>query len=113
MVTNTLKEWRIACPTSELGLVFPSVRGRVVSPAKLHQAWHALLEAAGLPSYGFHCLRHVAASLFIEQGIQAKRIQEILGHASIVQTYDRYGHLFPCAEDDQEAMRQIEARLLR
>ena len=31
-----------------------------------------------------------------------KVIQERLGHASISMTFDRYGHLFPKAEDADE-----------
>ena len=29
MVANTLREWRLACPKGDLGLVFPTARGRV------------------------------------------------------------------------------------
>ena len=28
MVANTLREWRLACPKGDLGLVFPTARGR-------------------------------------------------------------------------------------
>ena len=60
----------------------------------------------------FSDLRHFAASLLIEQGLSPKKVQGILGHANIAMTYDLYGHLFPTPEDDDAAMRQIEARLL-
>lgn len=44
--------------------------------------------------------RHTFASLLIAASVRAnkfnpKALQEALGHASIQQTYDRYGHLFP------------------
>jgi integrase len=54
----------------------------------------------GKPKYGLHSLRHFAASWLIEQGFQPKRVQAMLGHASVVMTFDRYGHLFPAREDD-------------
>jgi integrase len=62
--------------------------------------------------YTFHTLRHAAASMFIEQGWQSKKVQTVMGHSSITVTYDTYGHLFPSPDDDREAMAQIEARLL-
>ena len=64
------------------------------------------------PRHTFHALRHVAASLFIEQGWTPKKVQTVMGHASIQVTFDTYGHLWKNTEGDLEAMAQIEARLL-
>lgn len=49
---------------------------------------------------GLHCLRHWFASWCINPvaaggiGLTLKEVQERMGHASIVMTADRYGHLF-------------------
>jgi integrase len=60
--------------------------------------------------YGFHALRHAAASLFIAHlGWTPKRVQTVMGHAKISMTYDLYGHLFDDPEADREAMKKIEA----
>jgi len=41
--------------------------------------------------YGFHMLRHAAASLFIKHlGWSPKRLQTVMGHATISMTFDRY-----------------------
>jgi integrase len=57
-----------------------------------------------------HTLRHAAASLFIAHlGWTPKRVQVVMGHASIRMTYDLYGHLFEDREADREAMKKIEA----
>ena len=64
-----------------------------------------LVDANMYPTMHFHALRHVAASLFIESGLPPKRIQQIMGHASITMTFDTYGHLFP---DDGAAARASE-----
>ena len=40
-------------------------------------------------------MRHACASLWIEEGLNAKRIQALMGHSSIQVTFDTYGHLFP------------------
>jgi integrase len=48
----------------------------------------------------FHDLRHFYASMLIAANLHPKTIQARLGHASIVETLDTYGHLFPMAEED-------------
>lgn len=127
LVANTLREWKITCPTTALDLVFPSERGEVIWHANLYtQCFLGLLHACKLmiaapvqaeaarmrPPYNFHALRHAAASLFIEHGWTPKKIQIVMGHSSIQVTFDIYGHLFPSPDDDAKAMAEIEARLL-
>ena len=113
-VVNTLKQWRVPCPASELDLVFPTASGRVESYFTLRRsAWLPLLRDLGLPQYGFHSLRHAAASMFIATlGWTPKRVQTVLGHASIRMTYDRYGHLFEDRDSDKEAMKKLEAAVI-
>jgi site-specific recombinase XerC len=118
IVVNTLREWRLACPKGALDLVFPNRSGNVQAHTHLlYRGLGPIEAAAGLsdrdhPKYGLHAFRHAAASLFIEQGFPPKRVQSILGHSSIVMTFDRYGHLWPSPEDDQKAMREMQARIV-
>jgi integrase len=119
MVVNTLKEWRLACPKGEAGLVFPDDDGKVerlhnISRNALGKAQRdaGMCESWKTPKYGLHSLRHAAASLFIEQGFTAKKVQTLMGHSTIQMTFDVYGHLFPSQDDDQAAMRQLQARLV-
>ena len=55
------------------------------------------LAAAELPEIHFHALRHSYVALLIDQGAHPRYIQRQLGHASIQQTFDTYGHLMPDA----------------
>jgi integrase len=114
MVLNILREWKLACPKLDSGLVFPAPRGGVPCHAETWRAWQAVLEAAGLPSksYRAYDLRHVAASLLIEEGWQPKKLGAVMGHSSIQMTYDVYGHLWQTPEDDAAAMAKAEARLM-
>ncbi len=64
------------------------------------------------PKYGLHALRHFCASWLIEQGFPPKRLQAILGHSSILMTFDTYGHLFPNAEDDHAKLAAGEHSLV-
>lgn len=110
IVINTLRQWRLACPPSVLGLVFPSPRGTIVRMSTCHVRWAVLLKRCALPHYNFHMLRHTAASLFIKHlKWTPKRLQTVMGHASITMTYDRYGHLLEDVTADREDMAKIEA----
>jgi integrase len=71
-----------------------------------------VLRQAMRPKYGLHALRHFFASWVIERGFSPKKVQELLGHASITMTFDRYGHLFPSLEDDHAKFAAGEAALV-
>ena len=107
MVVYALREWRLACPNGQAGIVFPNGKGNIENHANIaNRGFYALQSAAGIvgadgkPRYGLHALRHFFASWIIERGFSAKRVQVLLGHSSIQMTFDVYGHLFPSLEDD-------------
>jgi integrase len=124
MVAKTLKEWKLACPKGEAGLVFPNGNGRVENHANLiNRALIPVQIAAGVTvkeknaegkeveraKYtGLHALRHFYASWCINRradgGLELppKVVQERLGHSSIMMTMDVYGHLFPRGDDAEE-----------
>ena len=52
-----------------------------------------LLREAGLPPIRFHDLRHTAATLLLSRGVHPKIASEMLGHASVAITLDRYSHV--------------------
>ena len=116
MVVNTLRQWKLACPKSAADLVFPTGRGTVDNHSNIVQRiLMPAQDAAGIatgdgePKYpGLHALRHFYASWSINRrkdgGLELapKMVQARLGHASIVITLDRYGHLFPSHDDGAE-----------
>lgn len=64
----------------------------------------------------FHDLRHSAAAMMIDSTSNAHAVSKRLGHASITTTYDRYGHLFPAADESitrglEDAWAEAEAAL--
>jgi integrase len=119
MVLNALREWRLVCPKGDFGLVFPNGSGKVESHANIIEHGFGPIQVAagvvnsiGGAKYGMHALRHACASLWIENGMNPKRIQKLMGHSTIQMTYDVYGHLFADAEGDQKAAEDIQVRLL-
>jgi integrase len=120
VVANALRELRLGSPRcADSDLVFGTLAGDVQAHGnmaircfKAAQKRAGLIDQQGRPLYSVHALRHFAASLFIEQGFAPKRVQALMGHASITMTYDRYGHLFPNPEDDQKRMLAAQLSVL-
>ena len=115
LVVNVLREWKLACPKGEAGLVFPNGKGKVESLANIiNRGLIPSQIAAGVMTQGrarytgMHALRHFYASWCINRreegglGLPAKVVQERLGHSSITMTLDVYGHLFPRGDDSEE-----------
>jgi integrase len=133
IVVNTLREWKLACPKSDAGLVFLSTGGLVEHHKNIiERGLIPTLIAAGVTMEedgsegkevkrakytGLHALRHFYASWCINRRVDgglevpAKVVQERLGHSSIMMTMDVYGHLFPRG-DDSEELAEAERSLL-
>lgn len=93
----------------------------------IRDGWMPLMRAAGLvvtlpdgkgknrPIAAFkpHVLRHVAVSLWLAQNPQPKpkKVQELVGHATLKMTMDTYGHLWRDEEED-DAIAQASERLI-
>jgi integrase len=129
-------------PAKELHYVFPNGKGHVESYSNIVKRGlqplqivagitKPKLDKAGVPirdkdgnqvliaKYkGLHAFRHFFASWLINSksdgglGLLPKTVQERMGHSSIIQTMDTYGHLFPRG-DDADELASAEAALLK
>ena len=80
-------------PRNVAGYVFTTPRGTPLDPRNVSRDWVDFTAAAALPTVRIHDLRHTAASLMLAQGFTLEDVKRILGHATIAQTSDTYGHL--------------------
>ncbi|MDA1329686.1 MAG: site-specific integrase, partial [Chloroflexi bacterium] len=65
----------------------------------LIKQFRRLLKRAGLPKIRFHDLRHTAASLMLNNGVDVLVASQRLGHAKPSITLDVYGHLMPAMQN--------------
>ena len=75
------------------GYVFTRPDGNPIEGATLTRHFNALLRRAALRRIRFHDLRHSAATLLLEQGVELVVIKELLGHAHIGVTATVYAHV--------------------
>jgi integrase len=78
-------------------LVFPSQVGTPMSAKNLTaRSFKPLLKRAGLPrKVRLHDLRHTCATLLLKKRVHPKIVQELLGHATISTTIQKYKTLRP------------------
>ncbi len=79
-------------PWEDWDLVFCSPTGKPIDPRDDWQDWRALLKAAGVRETRVHDARHTAGTLLLEQGVDIRVVQQILGHSQLSQT-QRYTHV--------------------
>ncbi|MCU7839409.1 MAG: site-specific integrase [Candidatus Thiodiazotropha sp. (ex Troendleina suluensis)] len=111
-------------PENTYDLVFPTATGRwqtVENWRKL--AFKAVCIEAGLmevvesergiyerPKFKPYALRHFYASMLIEQRLNLKKIQTLMGHSNISTTFDVYGHLIEKLEQQEKGVSGMLAR---
>ncbi|MGK2964451.1 MAG: tyrosine-type recombinase/integrase, partial [Tepidiformaceae bacterium] len=101
---------RIGPAWNDNDLVFTSAVGTPIEEARVTRLFQRDLDRAGLPRIRMHDLRHTAATLLIEEGVNMKAVQAALGHATIGITMDTYAHVTPAMQDSvAEAMDRIFA----
>jgi integrase len=102
ILVSTLREWKLACPKSEHGLVFPTGTGAVDYHSNIVTRGLAptlvvagVVNAKGEAKYtGLHALRHWYASWLINRRED--------GGLGLPLKVDVYGHLFPSGDDGAE-----------
>lgn len=87
------------------GYVLTGNKNKYVEPRTMQNRFKAIAERCGLRDVHFHTLRHTFATRCIEVGFDVKSLSEILGHANVSITLNRYVH--PSMELKQKNMNRL------
>lgn len=98
-----------SCPKSSAGYLLTNDEHRFVEPRTMQNRFKKALKASGVETANFHALRHTFATRCIELGFDVKSLSEILGHATVNITMNRYVH--PTFELKEENMKKLSALL--
>lgn len=78
---------------------------KYTEPRTMQNRFKAILKTCGIHDANFHTLRHTFATRCIEAGFDTKSLSEILGHANVNITLNRYVH--PTMEQKQKNMSRL------
>lgn len=87
------------------GYVLTGTWKEYVEPRTMQNHFKRVLRDSGIQSANFHALRHSFATRCVEMGFDAKSLSEILGHASVTITMNRYVH--PSMELKRQNMERL------
>ena len=77
----------------EKGTYFLSTSERLMTEPRIMQyCFKRVIKATGISDANFHSLRHTFSTRCIEAGVDIKSLSEMLGHASVNITLNRYVH---------------------
>lgn len=98
IVRAALLEWREIAPPNPYGLVWPTLDGRPANEKHDVSEWHGLQGNAevGHPHagryYDMYEARHAFATRLLEEGVDPKIVEDLMGHSSIL-TSRGYQHV--------------------
>ena len=90
-ITKTLRGF-LELYQNEKGYVLTGKENKFIEPRTMQNRYKVILETCGISNANFHTLRHTFATRCIEVGFDVKSLSEILGHANVNITLNRYVH---------------------
>ena len=90
-----IEKVRLGSMYEDRDLVFCTEFGKPIEPRNMMRKFYKIMEKAGLERKNFHSIRHTFATRALEKDIHPKIVQEILGHADIGTTLNKYSHVLP------------------
>lgn len=91
------------------GYVLTNDEYKFIEPRTMQNKFKKILKAVGIENANFHALRHTFATRCVELGFDVKNLSEILGHATVNITMNRYVH--PTYEMKKKNMQKLSGLL--
>lgn len=94
-------------PRSASGFFLAGKNDKIIEPRTMQNHFKKILNTCGIDSVNYHALRHTFATRCVELGFDVKSLSEILGHASVNITMNRYVH--PSMELKRKNMQKLSS----
>lgn len=101
---NKLKQFR---PTLQDAYLLTGEAGRFIEPRTYQYRFKSYLAKCEIKNANFHALRHTFSTRCVALGFDIKSLSEILGHANVNITLNRYVH--PTFDMKRSNMNKLEA----
>jgi len=88
------------------GYFLTNSKEKFIEPRTMQNHFKRIIKECGLDNTNYHILRHTFATRCVELGFDVKTLSEILGHANVNITMNRYVH--PTLELKKENMQRLE-----
>lgn len=92
-------------PHTEHGFLLSNSEDFYIEPRNLQTHFKTVLKSAGIETANFHALRHTFATRCVELGFDIKSLSEVLGHANVNITLNKYVH--PSMELKRDNMEKL------
>ncbi len=104
-IPKELNKILFSCRGSGKGYILTGRQDTYVEPRTMERHFAKVLEQAGIEKVNFHALRHTFATRCVEMEFDVKSLSEILGHANVNITLNRYVH--PTMEMKRKNMQKL------
>jgi len=83
---------QVFIPTHKNAYLLTGNTERYIEPRTYQNRFKSYVAGSGIKDANFHCCRHTFATRCVEVGFEIKSLSQILGHANVNITLDRYVH---------------------
>ncbi|MCL2516950.1 MAG: site-specific integrase [Oscillospiraceae bacterium] len=87
-----IKKLKMFRPAYENAYLLTGKPERYIEPRTYQNRFKSYITGSGIKHANFHCCRHTFATRCVEVGFEIKSLSEILGHANVNITLNRYVH---------------------
>ncbi len=111
VLVGMLSDYRPRWKSNAFGLLFANAKGQPITSCYVRRdILHPIRERLGIVRGGFHAFRHGLGTALMQEGANARVVQQQLGHADL-RMLARYAHVVP--QDQRTAVERTVEMFLR
>jgi integrase len=111
LLVDMLNEYRLRWRPNPFALLFANAKGKPITSCYVRRdILHPIRERLGIPRGAFHAFRHGLGTALMQEGTNARVVQQQLGHADL-RMLARYAHVVP--QDQRAAVERTTDLFLR